>query len=575
MLVSKLVLSLGPVATSLRRAASPLSPSVLVTVALCLGASLYAQLPRPAVEVTTDPASNPTQPEIAIADGLSAICWADAGELLVATSDGRGIVWNPPVRVDADLDFKKNYSVHVSGDAVYVFYTTFPGMPYPDYTLRFVRSTDRGATFSAPVTLDAHVGSWAVSTTRVGGVDRFHLLQRECDSTDCWVLRLLSSLDGGASFGIWKPFSAPCPPTTWQTFQEFGVAAAENVVHLAWVDDREVHDRIYYQRSSDSGATLLPCDVLLSDESPRDFLRIAVLGNTVAVLWNEFGGVRANVSTDGGVTFSGARTVSATPVGSDTGRGDVAIDPSTGAVLVVFESDRTGIDEAYAATSFDGGMTWLAETQLSNGGTKYGALLATGEHTAAVSWNRNYQYAESRESADGGLTWGPLLTLNDPALGSVQWSVKAAHAEGYRNYVVTWRTYSDTSEDIFAGGFRPQTLTPIGWTAGPSNAGFAFERFDPAYPLGGVLLSGSLGSLLVPFGDGRDVGLLTDAWLLRSINLFTGPLGAAIDATGTGATPMFPIDLPPGLAVWAVGYQVSFTGSVKFGDLSDTLPIAL
>jgi hypothetical protein len=588
--------SIGPAAERFRGRAA-----FLVVAALGLGESTLAQDPRPGVQVSFPP-QDADVPGVAVDGDLAAICWVDsaANAVLVATSDGRGLAWSAPVRVDLDPSTSKyvspRESVHVSGDAVFVVYEESHPSPYdPPGIVWSVRSTDRGATFSAPLKVDLgaqELYGWAVATARVGGVDHIYVLGRTCVScSPSWLLNTLvfcSSLDGGASFGAAKGIGGGCGGIGPIDVDAFDVAATGNAVHVVVEDNSSGLNTVYYRRSADSGATFSPCGFELGDhpgvEETQGQLRVVALGDTVAVKWNEEPSgsgndvVQANVSTDGGVTFGGAHPVGATPAGFDASEGDVAIDADTGRVLIAFLDDRTGVDEAYAATSLDGGASWIAETRLSNGGAQP-PLLVTGKRTAATTWVRSHDFitdAQARESEDGGLTWGPLLSISDNAGGGGNLVLPAAYAAAYRNYVFAWREPAGPTYDVIAGGFRPQTLTPVGWAAGPTSAGFAFERFNPAVPQAGVLLSGSPGSLAVPFGDGREVGLLPDAVLSASIRLLYGPLGAALDAIGAGATPLSPVSLPPGLTVWAVGYQVSIAlGVVQFGDLSDAVSITL
>ncbi len=109
-----------------------------------------AQSPRPSVQVSVPGSSNAGQVGVASADDLTAIVWSDttSNQVMVTATDGRGLDFVLVVRVDADTASKTTPtdSVHVAGDAVYVFWEASSG-------LWFARSTDRGLNYTTPVAL--------------------------------------------------------------------------------------------------------------------------------------------------------------------------------------------------------------------------------------------------------------------------------------------------------------------------------------------------------------------------------------------------------------------------------------
>ena len=544
-----------------------------------LAGTLSAQTPRATVQVNTNPGANSGQISIDSRDDLTAVCWNDATgeEVFVVTSDGRGINWGTPVRVDADSFGKKTEldAVHVSGTNVYVVYESNLG-------LWFTRSTDSGVTFSAPVSLDVGPGpitDWAVAMSPDDAGDHLYVLCSTKLADD--DLFLTSSHDSGASFG--SAVSVEASDTSGDV-DELDIGSSGNVVHVAWDDNRSGADTVYYQRSIDGGATFLAADIELGDavgvEDSAAPLRIAVRGNTVAAVWNEEPSgsgnevIQANVSTNAGVTFSGPKTVGNYPLTADTEEGDVGIDHATGNVIVAWEDDRFGADRVFATASNDGGATWLTDTQLSTFDAEKPRVAAGGRGTV-VAWEETIfpRSAEASLTMDGGATWGQKVAVSDNPTDSADF-VSVAWGDRYDNFVHAWTELNTSDINVHAGGFRPQTLAPQGWVVGATSVSFDLERFDPAFGFGGVLLSSAPGTLPLPFGDGRDVGLLFDGLFLTSINLAFSSLGAAIGSGGTGSTPQIPLTLPVGFAFYAVGYQFDFSGGVKFGALTDVTALA-
>ncbi len=534
-----------------------------------------AQAPRDSVQVNTSLPANSGQIAVAAHGNLSAIVWNDATseEVSVVTSDGRGLTWGPQIRVDNDSFGKKTEldAVWCSETNVYVVYESNSG-------LFFVRSTDSGASYSTPSALDVGPGpitDWAVTMSPDPAGDHVYVL---C-STDVAGdddLFLTSSHDDGATFSAAVAVRAGSSADV----DELDVTAVGNVVHVAWDDNRSLRDTVYYQRSIDGGATFLPADVELGDavgvEDSQAPLRMASRGNTVAVMWNEeeTGSgdevLQVNVSTNAGVTFSGPKTLGT----ADVDEGEVAIDNNTGNVVVAWEDNRTGADEVYATASADGGLTYLPDDQLSTTGAEKPRVVS-GDRSTVVAWEETLfpRSLEASVSYDGGSTWDPKITVSDNDPDSVDF-VTLAHDDVYGNFIFGWKSINGSDGNVYAGGFRPQTLTPNGWVAGPTSASFTLEHFDPSLVFGAVLISGSPGSLPLPFGDGRDVGLTLDALFLTSINLAVSTLGTPIAIDGSGSTAPVPLNLPPGFSFFAVGYQFGTpSGVVTFGELTDVTPL--
>ncbi len=559
--------------------------STFITIAL-LATSSFATA-RPSTLINTNLQDDARGIGVSSQGDLTAICWNEGGgtnQVFVATSDGRGLSWSSGVRVDNDGFTKTSQvdSVFVSGSNIYVIWEANTG-------LFFNRSTDNGATFGTPIPLDIGPGTvtdWRVAYSADPGGDHIYVISSTAVADE--DLYLTASHDDGATFSL-----AALVPSVGITgdVDTLAVAADGLTVHVAWDDNRSGRDSVYYQKSTDGGATFLPTDVSLGDnvsvEDSQDPLNIASSGSTVAVMWNEEPGgsgsevIVANVSSDGGTTFAGSVTVGSYTSGvDDTDEGDIGIDPLTGTIIVVWEDDRTGSDQAYAATSTDGGLTFSGDTSVSANGAEKPTIHPGLLGHAAILWEStgNPRTVESSLSRDGGVTWSSSMPVSDnPGFADF---VTGGYNPLYHNFIAGWASLDASNLQLFAGGFRPQTLTPVGSFTPGGQVSFSVSEF-PSGESGftfGILISGTPGNFLLPLGDGRNTGLASDGFLQRSTAQIPGLLSGSIDSTGMGSTPTFSIpgNVQPGTQLHCVA--VSFMtggGSPVIGSLTDRVLVTI
>ena len=216
--------------------------SILLPLTLLVAAPaapLPPQDPRPAVQVDTNSTGTGLGPSIATAGELSVAAWNDGGTggsntVSVALSDGRGLTWSAPIRVDADATGARKFtqfdSVAVIGDSIYVVWSDERAGSSND-ELWFNRSHDGGATWQGEVLLDKAYASgtgavrdWNLVATRDAGVDHLYVLFTVDPTTTAnEELYLLASHDGGLPFRL--NVAAPSPVS---------MAALLNAADLPW-----------------------------------------------------------------------------------------------------------------------------------------------------------------------------------------------------------------------------------------------------------------------------------------------------------------------------------------------------
>ena len=224
---------------------------------------------------------------------------------------------------------------------------------------------------------------------------------------------------------------------------EWCVAASGNFVHVVWYDERDLNKEIYYKRSADEGVTW-GSDIRLTNQiSTSTNPSIAVSGQIVHVVW--FDGRDGNYeiyhkrSVDNGVTW-----------GPDTRlTNDINISEypsmavSGSAVHVVWHDDRDGDYEIYYKNSSDGGVTWGADTRLTDN-PSYSSTpsVSVADSNLHVVWHDNRDgniEIYYKRSTDGGLSWGADTRLtNDP-----EYSGDPSIAASGLNVHVVWSDQRD------------------------------------------------------------------------------------------------------------------------------------
>lgn len=564
----------------------------LLLLALCaaLAAPLAAQNSRTSVQIDNN-TDFIFDPAVASGGDLSAAAWVEDNACYVAVSDGTGKSWGAPVRVDGDgtgarKDMKAS-SVAVSGDNVFVLWED--RRTTTSRELFFNRSTDGGATYLGEVAIDKGevfgTGEMRDWTMRVDG-DRIYILS----SVDVGAsgmdeeLYLINSQNAGASFSA----AVYVPGIVGQTadVDAIGMAVQGLIVHIAYADDRagdSSFDDVFYCRSSDGGATFGVQDLQLDtsgalvgdqEAGAEVELGVAADGLLVAVSWeselsdlaNEE--VRVAVSTNGGTSFNADVMVGGYSTATDDADNAV-LAINDGNVIVAWEDNRTGSDEIYVATSADNGATFF-ETQLSTTGGGFPAIAGPGDggDYLAIGWTGGTfpESAFGSISLDGGATF-PAGSAYSTTTGDADFN-RISFNGLYDNLVSVWLT-DDVGgfNNVFAGGYRSQTVTLNGVPAAGNNISFdatGFGASENGYVFR-VLVSGSTGSVTLP-GDSRNTCLGLDNILMKSSS--KSSLVGNIDVNGNGGTPTSAV---PPTSTLPIGTMLSIIAVTRSGGVYQSI----
>jgi hypothetical protein len=185
--------------------------------------------------------------------------------------------------------------------------------PSPGKGLRYARSTDGGATWSANVTIDPQTCECCWNTLLTGPDGRVYVLYRDASPRD---MALARSDDAGLSWS--KP--APVGAFGWDVAACPHVggglalgASPDEVFASVWTAKDNAHHGAYTLRSRDAGATWTrPRQLGTSDSWHTDL--VSVDGDRVVATWDAYveGGqaIYAASSADGGRTWTSAQRLS-------------------------------------------------------------------------------------------------------------------------------------------------------------------------------------------------------------------------------------------------------------------------
>ena len=352
---------------------------------------------------------------------------------------------------------------------------------------------------------------WQSSDRRIdgsGGDDRFDSTAvRMCRSDSPDVFVVWQDARDGAS-AVWLQHS-PDGGGRWRgepVRVNRGDAAATlpdlacdgATVHVVWQDirDGELENKnIYYNRSTDGGDTFLEADVRLSDDPDGRAMsvtpRVVVAGDGVHVAWAEARSGAYDIfvasSTDGGQAFG--RPVR---VDSDAAGGAFSAFPQIaangdGAVLVVWEDARAGLNDIYAAASTDGGATFTPDVRIDTGddagaADSFRPRLAMDGEQAFVVWqderngpNRDIYF---NRSVNAGLSWlGEARLVEGDGLGEADSASPAVALESGVAHVV-WQDARAGGFDVYYRSFVDGAPRALQVDRGPGEAADDEVRLD-------------------------------------------------------------------------------------------------
>ncbi|TRZ71201.1 MAG: exo-alpha-sialidase, partial [Bacteroidetes bacterium] len=370
---------------------------VFLFVAMMFAANLSPAQWEPDVRLTNDPAisntSNSNARLIEASGDTLHVIWYDTRdghqEIYYKRSTDGGITWGADTRLTNINAPKWDPCILVSGSVVHVAWTDDRN-GYPNAEIYYKRSEDGGSTWGADTRLThSLLSSESPSMAISGSVLHVVWYDDRNDSTGNWYTDIYykRSTDGGLTWGPDIRLTTD-PHNYYSGFP--CIVVSGSVVHVAWEDERNGFGDIYYKRSTDGGLTWGADTRLTNDPADQYDPCLSVSGSVVHVVWhdNRNGSNNNEIyykrSTDSGITWEADTRL--TNNSSESLYPTIASSGSK--VHVVWEDYRDGNYEIYYKQSVDAGLSWGADTRLTNASnSSQMAFIALSDSVVHVAWN--------------------------------------------------------------------------------------------------------------------------------------------------------------------------------------------
>ena len=256
----------------------------------------------------------------------------------------------------------------------------------------FTHSTDGGATFSAPLDLATNTGGSFGAQLALAAAGSINVVWED-DTNSGSTISYSRSSDNGATFSAPKNLSGTLSNSTES---QIAVDAAGNI-DVLWADSTPGNFAIFFSRSTDQGATFSTPQNLSS--SPTNSLHAHIGVDTtggVYAVWEE--NVAADAgnkdiffarSSDSGATFSAPTNLSNNF--GNSAKASLIVD-ATGAINLSWEDATPGLTNIFFARSQDAGATFSAPQNLSNdsGSSTDAQIAADKSGNLNVVWSDDF-----------------------------------------------------------------------------------------------------------------------------------------------------------------------------------------
>jgi hypothetical protein len=263
------------------------------------------------------------------------------------------------------------------------------------------------------------------------------------------------STDGGISWGADTRLTNNTAESLFPS-----IAVSGSVVHVVWRDFRDGNPEIYYKRSTDAGVSWGADTRLTNNTAESQYPSVTVSGSIVNVVWEDYRDGNYEIyfkrSTDDGINWGADTRLTNNTAYSEYP--SVAVSGSV--VHVVWQDTRDGNNEIYYKRSTDAGISWGADTRLTNNpaGSVYPSVAVSGSIVHVV-WNDtrdgNYEIYYKR-STDGGVSWGAEIRLTNNIFFSEAPSVAVSGPIVH----VVWFDNRDGIDQIY---YKRSTDAGISW----------------------------------------------------------------------------------------------------------------
>ncbi len=354
--------------------------------------------------------------------------------------------WEPEVRLTnntfaSETSFNNAWSLGASGQLVHaLWFDNRDG----NYEIYYKRSTNQGKSWGTDTRLTSNTGESRYPSVSTDG-QMLHLVWRDARDGNPEIY-YKKSTDTGLTWGtdtrLTTDSGVSLPPS---------MTVSGSTVQVVWNDDRTGNFEIWYKRSPDNGSTWGP-DVQLTNNSFYSMQpTITALGTDVHVAWHDNrdgeGGseIFYKRSTDGGLTWEAD-----TRLTNRTGESRYAsLQVTPLAVHLVWSDQHSGNWKIYYKRSTNRGVSWSQDTLISAiyGLSEFSNMAVSGEIIHLVWFDSRHGNWEiySKRSFDQGITWTDDTRLSTGA--GTSWFPSIA-ASGYIVHAM-WSDLRDENYEIY------------------------------------------------------------------------------------------------------------------------------
>ncbi len=302
-------------------------------------------------------------------------------EIYYKRSDDNGKSWGADTRLTNNTTSSYDPSIAVFDSVVHIVWIQF-------FDLYYIRSTDRGISWGTDIRLTNNPAKSTIPNIAVSD-SIIHVVWYDERETNGEIFYKRST-----DMGITWEADTRLTNTIYYSTNP-SISVYDSLVCVAWQDFSDGNDEIYYKRSTNNGVSWETDTRLTNNSEISEYPCVAVSGSTVHVVWDDYRHVWPNLeiyyktSNDGGITWSAD-----TRLTDNSGHSSVpSIAVIDSFVHVVWDDTRNGSEDIYYKGSVNGGNTWGADIRLTNNNNE--------QHIPSVSVSGSAVHVVWRDYRDG------------------------------------------------------------------------------------------------------------------------------------------------------------------------------